>query len=156
MSLSCYIPAKLAKWVAVASLPGSSRMPYAPEVLISYRRELAWTPWVRDDFRGLLRTYLQQDLGRTPDIFVDDRIEVAADWVDDIGEHLATSRVALMLFSKDYFGSDWCLHELDLMLDRSKSVPTAKPDSCRLIIPVVVHDGEHIPHPVKRIQPSDF
>jgi hypothetical protein len=131
-------------------------MAYQHDVFISYRRELLWTPWTRDHFKKLLSCYLQQELGRQPEIFVDERIVVGADWVDDLGEHLATSAVLVAIFSGDYFGSDWCLHELDLMLERSRAVPKAKPDDARLIIPVVVHDGELIPQPVKRLQPAQL
>jgi hypothetical protein len=42
------------------------------------------------------------------------------------------------------------------MVERSDVVPGGEAGSCRLIIPVVVHDGECIPDPVRQIQPSDF
>lgn len=129
-------------------------MSYKHDVFISYKRELCWTPWTRDHFKKLLASYLQQDLGRAPEIFVDERIIVGADWVDSLAEHLATSRVLVAIFSADYFGSDWCIHELDLMVERSQAVPGAKAEDVRLIIPVIVHDGNLIPHPVTRRQPA--
>jgi hypothetical protein len=129
-------------------------MAYRHDVFISYRREPNWTPWTRDHFKKLLACYLQQELGGAPEIFVDERIVVGADWVEELGEQLATSKVLIAIFSGDYFGSDWCLHELDLMLERSRAVPKAKPEDARLIIPVVVHDGDLIPEPIKRLQPA--
>jgi hypothetical protein len=123
-------------------------------MFISYKRQECWTPWTRDHFKKLLQGYLQQDLGRAPEIFVDERITVGSDWVDSLAEHLACSRVLVAIFSADYFGSDWCVHELDLMLERSQAIPHAKADDARLIIPVIVHDGDLIPVPVKRIQPD--
>lgn len=128
-------------------------MAYQHDVFISYKREHLWTPWTRDHFKVLLRSYLQQDLGREPEIFVDERIIVGADWVDSLAEHLAHSRVLVAIFSADYFSSDWCIHELDLMLERSQSCPGATSEDARLIIPVIVHDGDLIPVPVKRRNP---
>src|SRR3954454_22733083 len=124
------------------------------DVFISYKREELWTPWVRDHLKSLLRCYLQQDLGRTPDIFADERIEIGADWVKELGAHLASSRVVVAVFSGDYFWSDWCIHELDLTLERCNAAcPNGSP---RLIIPTVVHDGELIPPAIKRIQAVDI
>jgi TIR domain len=131
-------------------------MAYDHDVFISYKREQLWTPWTRDHFKKLLQSYLAQDLGYTPDIFVDERVTVGADWVDSLGEHLAKSRVLLAIFSADYFGSDWCVHELDMMLERSLACPRARAEDARLIVPVVVHDGELIPTPVQRLQPAPF
>lgn len=130
-------------------------MSYQHDVFISYRRQELWTPWTRDHFKKLLEAFLQQELGKKPDIFVDERIHVGADWVDALGEHLATSKVLLVIFSGDYFTSDWCLHELDLMLARS--IAASKDNQhARLIIPVIVHDGELIPSEAKRIQSTDM
>lgn len=131
-------------------------MPYQHDVFISYKRQETWTPWVRDHFKKLLMAYLQQDLGQEPDIFVDERLIVGADWVEGLGTHLAASKVVVAIFSADYFGSDWCLHELDLMLARSMAASIGKPSSVNLIIPVVVHDGDLIPDEVKRILPVDM
>lgn len=130
-------------------------MAYEHDIFVSYRREVQWTPWVRDHLKVLLQSYLQQELGSSPDIFVDERIDVGADWVDELGEHLAKSKVVLAVFSRDYFDSCWCVHELDLILARIQSTTLAgsKP---RLIIPTIVHDGELIPVEVKKIQPCDL
>ena len=131
-------------------------MAYEHDIFISYKREYCWTPWTRDHFKKLLKSYLQQDLGREPNIFVDERIIVGADWVNSLAEHLANSKILISIFSADYFGSDWCVHELDMMLERSRACLGANAEDARLIIPVVVHDGEYIPKPVKRLQPADF
>jgi hypothetical protein len=132
-------------------------MDYEHDVFISYRREQdGWTPWTRDHFKKLLKIYLQQDLGRPPSIFVDERIEPGMDWVDALAENLATSKVVVAVFSGDYFGSQWCVHELDLILERSSACAAGGKNDPRLIVPVVVHDGELIPDPVTRIQPADF
>ena len=131
-------------------------MPYEYDVFISYRRQRLWTPWVRDNLKELIETYLQQDLGQIPRIFVDERIEVGADWIDSLGEALAKSKIVLGVFSKDYFASPWCIHELDLITRRSSDAAGGSRDKCRLIVPTVVHDGEIIPDPVRRIQPCNL
>jgi hypothetical protein len=128
---------------------------YQHDVFISYKREPLWTPWTRDHFKKLLKAYLEQDLGYEPSIFIDERISIGADWVDTLAEHLAASKVLVAVFSANYFGSDWCLHELDLMLARSVA-HLAGGAGLGLIIPVVVHDGDLIPVEVRRIQPADF
>ena len=127
-------------------------MQYRHDVFISYRRGEVWTAWTREHFKHLLEVYLRQELGTDPDIFVDERIEEGADWPNELGEHLAMSRVMVAVFSGDYFSSQWCLHELDLMIGRSMmAAPT-----CRLIIPVIVHDGELIPDEVDRKLAAKF
>jgi hypothetical protein len=52
------------------------------------------------------------------------------------------------LLSKDYFSSDWCVHELDLMMEKAQGND--------LIIPVLVHDGRSIPDAVALLQSVDF
>lgn len=124
-------------------------MSYEYHVFVSYRREVLWTPWTRDHFKRLLTSYLQQELGEPPQVFVDERIDIGADYVNTLAEGLAKSRALVAIFSRDYFASIWSLHELDLMLDRSGGNPG-------LIIPVVVHDCEILPTPLDRIQSANF
>ena len=129
-------------------------MDYEHDVFISYKRERHWTPWVRK-FGSYLTSYLQQELGFTPRIFIDERIETGADWVDELGHNLASSKVIVPLFSKDYFGSEWCIHELDLMMERTGGHPS-QPNNFRLIVPAIVHDGDAIPAEVQRMQAKDL
>lgn len=130
-------------------------MPYKHDVFISYKRDVVWTRWTREHFKELLQTYLLDDLGRKPEIFIDERIEVGADWVDGLDENLARSKVLVALFTKSYFGSDWCVHELDLTVERARRLKHSILPEARLIIPVVGHDGEEIPDPVDQIQSAD-
>lgn len=126
-------------------------MDYLYDVFISYRRHREWTPWTREHFCNLLEAYLTQDLGRSPTIFADDRIEPGADWPDRLGDSLARARVLIAIFSGDYFGSHWCLHELDLMHGRLLRFPETN-----LIVPVIGHDGQLIPAEIARIQSFDI
>jgi hypothetical protein len=126
-------------------------MSYIYDVFISYRRHPEWTPWTRDHLRLLLDAYLTQEISHSPNIFVDERIEPGADWPHRLGESLARSRVLVPVFSGDYFGSDWCRHELDLMHVRLLNHPKAT-----LIVPLLGHDGDLIPNEIARIQPVDL
>ena len=124
---------------------------YAYDVFISYKRHPEWTVWTRERLCGLLDTYLSQELGRQPRIFIDERIEPGADWPERLANALARARILLAVFSRDYFGSAWCLHELDLMHERSRQF-----EGSNLIIPVIGHDGELIPDEIARIQAFDL
>jgi TIR domain len=99
---------------------------------------------------------LLDDLGHGPEIFIDERIDIGADWVDELGENLAKSKVVVALFSGSYFDSDWCVHELDLIVERARQFKSGFLPEARLIIPVIGHDGEQIPDPVARIQKADI
>jgi hypothetical protein len=129
-------------------------MPYVNNVFISYKREQNWTSWTRDLFKSLLQSYLQRDLGRTPHIFVDERLEenFGQDWVVELATNLAQSRVSVIVFSRDYFDSDWCVPELDLMLARARLLGG---QVSKVIIPVIGHDGQLIPDAVARLTPLD-
>ena len=121
-------------------------MTYRHDIFISYRRQLLWTPWTRDHFKALLSAHLQAELGRAPEVFVDERIEIGQDWVDELGTHLATAKALIAALSGDYFTSPWCVHELDLMLGRGRG----------LVIPIIVHNCENLPSPVDLAQSADF
>lgn len=123
-------------------------MDYLYDVFVSYKRHPEWTAWTRDHFRTLLEAYLTQSLPHPARIFVDERIEVGADWVDTLATSLARSRIMVAIFSADYFRAPWCIHELDLMVGRSVAASGAN----GLVFPIVVHDGELIPKEVRRIQ----
>jgi hypothetical protein len=101
--------------------------------------------------KTLLDAYLTPELGRPPSIFIDEQIQPGVDWPMRLGGALGRARVLLAIFSRDYFGSEWCIHELDLMHSRSMRFPES-----RLIIPVIGHDGDLIPNEIARLQPFDL
>lgn len=126
-------------------------MTYIYDVFVSYRRHPEWTPWTREHLCSLLDAYLTQELGRSPTIFVDDQIEPGANWPNRLAAALGRSRVLLPVFSRDYFGSDWCVHELDLMHGRANQFPDS-----HLIVPVTGQDGELVPMEIGRIERLDL
>jgi hypothetical protein len=124
-------------------------MSYQNHVFISYRREkYAWTPWARDIFKLALESCLQRELGDPPNIFIDDQTPVGLNFVNQLASTLASSRIMVALLSKDYFSSDWCVHELDLMMERAQRHD--------VIIPIHVHDGKAFPDAVSLLQHADF
>jgi hypothetical protein len=124
-------------------------MSYQNDIFISYRREkYAWTPWARDIFKLALESCLQRELGDPANIYIDDQVPTGTNFVNHLARSLATSKVMVALLSKDYFSSDWCVHELDLMMKKAKRRD--------LIIPIVVHDGQAIPDEVSKLKHADF
>jgi hypothetical protein len=90
-------------------------MPYQNDVFISYRREEnAWTPWARDTFKKALGSWLQRELAKPANIFIDEQVPVGADYV----EHLAT----MLAQSKE-----WATHRSDLAVNAACVPRTTAP-----------------------------
>jgi hypothetical protein len=93
--------------------------------------------------------WLEAELGRPPPprIFFDaNEIETGESWPHRLAEGVASSKLMVCLWSKEYFSSPWCLAELGHMAARRQSV--GPPDApLPIIIAVVIHDSERIsPH----------
>jgi hypothetical protein len=97
----------------------------------------------------MLVAYLQPELQRRPKVYVDDRSPGDASSAISLGENLARSRAMVAIFSADYWTSPWCIHELDLMLDRASG-------GLELVIAAVVHDCESLPAPIGLIKKTDI
>ena len=130
-------------------------MDYLHDVFVSYKRQTEWTHWVRGPFQDLLRAYLTEELGTEPRIFVDSAIPGGADQAMALGDSLGRAKVMIGIFSADYFGSEWCMHELDLMTGRAVATKAIGP-SQGIIIPAVVQDGHRIPSPIDALQRFDL
>ena len=129
---------------------------YSYDLYISYRRHPIWSQWVRTHVRRLLDTYLTQDLGRSPNLFVDDQIEPGADWPVKLGKALGGARLLLPIYSRDYFNSDWCIHELDLMHVRLKRLQREASSFPTLIFPARRHEQVIIPGELRDINYEDW
>ena len=70
---------------------------------------------------------------------------------------MARSKVLVPLFCRSYFGSRWCVQEFALMVKREEMTGfNSDTNSQRLIIPALIHDGEHLPDNAKKIQSCDL
>lgn len=121
-------------------------MSYEWDVFISYRRRGEWPKWVHDIFIPLLDHWLGEELGRDPEIFVDQRMESGSAWPYDLARAHGTSRVLIALWSKQYFNSAWCVTELSLMREREVHCglgTVAQPGG--LVVPASIHDGDSFP-----------
>jgi hypothetical protein len=128
-------------------------MAYTYFVFVSYLRERRWNQWSLD-FQELLEGYLR-DYFKDARVFVDQSdIDEGSDWPHKLAEALACSRIIVPLLSPAYFDSQWCVHELDLMMERAKKTG---PDR-NLIVPVIVQSGAagSFPDEVNRIQATIF
>jgi TIR domain len=126
-------------------------MAYDWDVFLSYRRFGEWPSWIAKHFQRLLYHWLGEELGEAPRIFVDvEVIEVGFDWPATLAAGLATSKTMVALWSRQYFSSRWCRAELSQMLARERACGVQSHG--RLILPAVIHDGEDIPHDLRRIQ----
>ena len=123
-------------------------MPYSYDIFLSYRRWAEWPDWIDAHFAPLLNHWVGEELRRKPDIFLDtDIVEVGDVWPDELAIGLASARVMVCLWSGSYFDSSWCLAELSHMLHRQDAL-----GGSRIILPVLIHDGERIPNSLRYIQ----
>jgi hypothetical protein len=131
-------------------------MGYQHDIFISYKRDPETLFWIREHFLPLLKLNVSQWLERDPNIYIHeitDMIQVGTAWPVELGEEIAGSRVLIALWTGNYMASRWCSKELCLMLAREREA------RCRtllnkygLVIPVIVHDGEHIANVLGNVQ----
>jgi hypothetical protein len=120
----------------------SASMDYNYDVFVSYKRSEEWNDWVSHKFIPMLRRHLDLRLADTPRIFCDDQIHAGTDWPDELAHALASSRVLIPLFSRGYFSSSWCLHELYAMRHKEKRSNLRTPmRRSGIIVPARIHDG---------------
>ena len=131
---------------------------YRYDVFLSYRRIGDWSRFVERSFLPMLTHWLSEELDDPARIFYDrGELQPGGDWPQELAEAIAVSKVMICLWSKQYFTSDWCKAELAHMLARRESVggtPLAK-----LVIPVVIHDGQSIPESlgsISRFEIQDY
>jgi hypothetical protein len=122
-------------------------MPYKYDVFISYQRE-RFGEWVREYFSKFLDLYLEDALGRKPKIFIDKQIETGDIWPRNLVDALACSRCLVCVWSPSYFDSIWCRYELLTMLERMRKTGNKR----KLLLPVVISDGDNFPDYTKPFQ----
>ena len=132
-------------------------MQYNYDVFVSYRRYEEWPRWVRDYFMPLFKHWLGEELGRSPEIFVDYDIKEGYSWPHKLAMALSTSKVMVALWTPTYFNSMWCKNDLAHMYAREvKCGYRTLKCSEGLIIPVALHDGERFPQKAREIQMANL
>lgn len=139
---------------------------YKYDVFISYLRtnpngeEAATYTWVREYFHPELKQWLSDSVppGYQTQVFLDDvNIRIGTEWPLALQQALQTSRCLLAVLSSQYFGSQWCLAELETMLAREKLLGLrAEGNPSGLIYPVVFSGNKFFPDDVRTIQQKDL
>ncbi|XP_054780440.1 TMV resistance protein N-like [Prosopis cineraria] len=105
--------------MAVFASASSSRVKY--DVFISFRGS---------DIRSGFLSHLTKELRRKQvDVYVDDRLERGDQISSALDEAIEGSMIALVIFSKDYASSKWCLQELVKIME-------CKEASGQIVLPV--------------------
>jgi hypothetical protein len=128
-------------------------MAYLHDIFISYRRRPETLSWIRKHFVPLLEVRLEFELGRKPNVFVDDMIESGTSWPASLGVALGSSRIMIALWSGNYLSSRWCVEELSHMLGREKAAGLRSVEREHgVIVPAFIHDGQKFPKALQHIQ----
>lgn len=138
-------------------------MAYQHDIFVSYRRDPEALSWIGRFLKPILEHRVRMELQRPVDIYVHEvgsQISAGTAWPVELGERIATSRVLVALWSGDYLTSEWCQHELSLMLQRERSCRARTPrNKYGLVIPIIAHDGETIPADLasaQRLEAKEF
>lgn len=138
-------------------------MDYQHDIFISYKRHPETLRWIRRHFLPLLDHRVGLEWGKDPRIYVHEitsQIPAGTAWPVELGEKLGTSRILIALWSKPYLNSVWCAQELCVMLAREQEAGCRTPQNkYGLIVPVIVHDGDNLPHELsiaQRLHIQDF
>jgi len=123
---------------------------YKHDAFLSYRRADDWPRFVDGIFLPMLRRELSDTLGRQAEIFHDGRLEAGGAWPQELALAVARSRIMICLWSRQYFGSDWCKAELGQMLARRQAVGGVPLPP--LVVAAVIHDGNQLPGELDSIQ----
>ncbi|MEM6542838.1 MAG: TIR domain-containing protein, partial [Bacteroidota bacterium] len=126
---------------------------YLYDVFISYPRRGETSKWVEDHFFPALYHCLSLELDREPKIYFDKMLEQGSTWPIELGNNLASSRILLSLWTRNYLNSEWCSLELAHMLAREKENRLRTMDNPKGIISLpIIHDGDTIPTFLNKIQ----
>lgn len=126
-------------------------MGYEYDVFVSYKRgDVDF--WLHHIFLKRFIFALENELGRSPLIFNDTKIQKGDTWPYHIQKALANSRCLVAFLQPSYFMSSWCLYEFGNMLEREKEGYRTKNNPSGLIQTVRVGDGVFFPAYARQIQ----
>jgi TIR domain len=116
---------------------------YENDVFISYRRTGNVAGWVQRHLSEVLTSCLEDELDRSPKIFIDNDLDTGAIWPDKLEKSLHRSRLMVAVLSPPYFTSSWCQAEWRSMFLREQMLGLEADE--RLIFPLVFSDGDRFP-----------
>jgi hypothetical protein len=126
---------------------------YNYDVFISYQRRGETLEWVKSHFEPALYHSLAIELDRKPKIFVDYKLWAGTTWPVELGQKLATSRIIVSLWTRNYLKSDWCALELAHMLAREEETGRRSEQYPTGVIAIpIIHDGKTLPAELRMIQ----
>lgn len=131
-------------------------MAYQYDVFISYRSTSR--EWVKKLFLPTFQHFLQEEVGKEVNIFVDwHDIQTADAWNERLKYGLLHSKCLVSLMLPTYFESNWCKKEFAVFEYRSRQngmLSLTAPGG--LIIPIILHKGREFPQAINDIQYRDF
>jgi TIR domain len=134
-------------------------MPYRNDVFISYKRGRLAEEWLDSFFLYFFEEYLDNELGRKSNIFVDRKgLTQGVEFDEALFEELIGSRCLVSIWSPLYFNaSEWCVKELLTTKYRQefyKLSNSTKPKT--LLWPVVTKKIDPMPEAFKNIHYFDY
>ncbi|KPA18267.1 hypothetical protein MHK_001503 [Candidatus Magnetomorum sp. HK-1] len=131
---------------------------YEYDVFISYKVGKIYGRWVYEVFFDFFKEYLDQELGRTSDIFLDKQSISNGDaWPERIKRSLLKSKCLVALLSPLYFTSLWCKKEISVMLFREERLGyRTLTNPSGLISAATLHDGDRFPEIINKIQSKNW
>ena len=126
---------------------------YYYHIFISYSRLGDVPGWVHTHFLPVLTNRMDAVWNESPQIFIDQKIDVGSDWPEDLANALHHSCCMLAIWSPSFFRSKWCMAEWETMLAREQQTGLrSRGHTMGLVYPVVFSDGEYFPEAAKRTQ----
>jgi TIR domain len=132
-------------------------MSYQHDIFISYRRNPETCQWIKEHFVPLLELHVEFELGWKPVVYLDNQVESGTSWPASLGTALGSSRVLILLWTRNYLSSVWCVEELSHMLTREKDRKLRTPAKpYGVVIPAIIHDGDEFPKDLGHVQHFDI
>ena len=135
-------------------------MAYRYDIFISYKWHPRTLAWIREHFLPVLDHSVSLELDHELSIFVHEanqQVTAGTAWHRELEDCLSDSRVLVPLWTGNYLTSPWCAEELAHMVAREELRQQHESGQrFGLIIPVLLHDGDPLPEPLRHIQRLDL
>ena len=116
---------------------------YKNDIYISYARDEMTSKWVNEIFLPDFTSYLIQEIGETPTMFIDSSdLGVGQDLPTILKENLMLSKILVAIITPGYLRSSYCLSEWMTFKERAQLC------KANLILPIVLRKGEYLNNPL--------